>query len=256
MTPPALRLVTWNVHRARGRDGRLDPGRVLGVIAGDIADAAPDLLLLQEADADPPPHEGLLDPSAIEAATGLRHAQADPATRWGPASLGFLGVAVFAHPRLAVGACRLLDLPGRCPRGAVVLDLAPPGAAPLRLVATHLSLAQWLRAVQLRAIGQHLARSRPAMDAVIAGDLNEWRPWGGLALSRRVAGLALHGPARATFPTPRPVLPLDRALGTRPGLVAEARALDGPAIRAASDHHPLLATIAPRALDARPGGPP
>ncbi|MEM7642917.1 MAG: endonuclease/exonuclease/phosphatase family protein [Pseudomonadota bacterium] len=233
----SLRVATWNVHRGVGTDGRFDPARIAEVIATDIAPAVPDILVLQEADADDWPHAGILDIPEIEAATGLRHAHG-PELLWGPDSHGFLGVIVFLHPRLTVTRGRVLDLPGHAHRGAVVLDLA----LPLRLVATHLSLAQWLRGVQMRAIGQYLHRS-PQMRTVLVGDLNEWRPWAGLAFSRAVTGRTLTGPALATFPVGRPVLPLDRIMGDWPGMIGNAQVLDTPLIRAASDHRPLMAQV-------------
>ena len=81
------------------------------------------------------------------------------------------------------------------------------------------------------------------MPTVLLGDLNEWRPWGGLALSRRIAGRHLTGPARATFPARLPLLPLDRILCDVPGAVAQARAIATPEVRAASDHLPLAARL-------------
>ena len=240
--PRELTCVTWNVHRGVGMDGRRDPGRVVDAVAGEIAAEVPDIFVLQEADEQVTPHAGILDLARMEAATGLVHAQSAPELRGRTESHGFQGNVVLLHPRLSVTRGRIVDLPGLCPRGAVVLDLAAPGAGPLRLVATHLSLAQWLRAVQLRTLGQHLARA-PAMRLLLVGDLNEWRPWGGLAFSRRVVGRPLFGPVRATFPSPAPVLPLDRILGDRPGMVRAARVLSGQAARAASDHLPLLARL-------------
>ncbi len=62
-------------------------------------------------------------------------------------------------------------------------------------------------------------------------------------MAGRVAGMPLLGPARATFPVGWPLLPLDRVLGSRKGLVVATRVLDGPDIRAASDHRPLAATL-------------
>ncbi|MEM8822108.1 MAG: endonuclease/exonuclease/phosphatase family protein [Pseudomonadota bacterium] len=233
----SLRVVTWNVHRGVGADGRFDPERILRVIADDITPDAPDILVLQEADEDHWPHRGFLDIDGIEAVTGLQHAHG-PDLLWGPESHGFLGVIVFVHPRISVLGGRVLDLPGHAHRGAVVLDLA----LPLRIVATHLSLAQWLRAVQMRAVGQFLHRASD-METVLIGDINEWRPWGGLAFSRAVVGRSLTGPARATFPVGRPILPLDRILGDRPGLITDPKVMDSPGIRAASDHRPLMATI-------------
>jgi endonuclease/exonuclease/phosphatase family metal-dependent hydrolase len=237
-----LVCVSWNIHRGRGNDGVIDPGRTASVLCDEVCRPAPDILVLQEADEEVPPHRGFLDLPAIEAATGLAWVHAPPAHRWGAESHGFLGTIVLVDPGWQVEDVALVDLPGRCHRGAVVVDLDREGQR-LRIVGTHLSLAQGLRMAQMRTIGQHLFR-RDARPTVLAGDLNEWRPWGGLALSRRVTGVALAGPAPATFPTGRPLLPLDRVLATPPARVVAARALDGPGIRIASDHRPLRAEIA------------
>ncbi len=236
-----LDCVTWNIHRGQGRDGRVDPARIVEVLAAEVAHETPDVLALQEADEDRPPHRGILDLSRIEAVTGLRHAQSDPELRWGAASHGFLGSILFLRPDIKVRAARLIDLPGHCHRGAVVLDVDRHGAG-FRLITTHLSLSQALRAVQLRTIGQVLGRL-PKMQTILLGDLNEWRPWGGIALSGRLVGTAFTGPARATFPATRPILALDRILSDRPQAVCNLRVLDGPGIRSASDHRPLRASV-------------
>jgi endonuclease/exonuclease/phosphatase family metal-dependent hydrolase len=241
--PPAdFTCVSWNIHRGRGNDGVIDPDRTLRVLRDEVAPPDLSALILQEADAETPPHDGFLDLAAIEAATGLVHLHGDTAHRWSAGSHGFLGTVVFLHPSAQVEAVALVDLPGHCHRGAVVVDFAQGGRA-LRLVGTHLSLGQGLRMAQMRTIGQHLFRRDPRL-TILAGDLNEWRPWGGLALSRRVLGMAFSGPASATFPVHRPLLPLDRVLVTPPGKVIETRVLDGPGIRMTSDHRPLFARIA------------
>jgi endonuclease/exonuclease/phosphatase family metal-dependent hydrolase len=200
-----------------------------------------DVLVLTEADSDGPPYVGFLDIPSIEAATGLRYLHAKPQHRWDTDSHGFLGAIVFVHPSFLVNAIHLLDLPGWCHRGAVVVDLSR-GDDHFLLVATHLSLSQVLRLAQMRVIAQHIERAAPK-PAVLVGDLNEWRPWGGLALSRRCLGVTLDGPAKATFPAARPVLPLDRVLCTPPAKVLSSTVLDGPGIRQTSDHRPLAATI-------------
>lgn len=238
---PAFEVVTWNIHRARGADGRIDPARITAAIARHLADPAPAVLALTEADAECPPHSGLLDLAAVEAATGLRHAQTDPALRWGPGSHGFLGTVLFLAPGWPLRDGALIDLPGHCPRGAVLVETEHAGH-PLRIVATHLSLGQPLRIAQMRTIGQHLARRR-AMPTLLMGDLNEWRPWGGLALAPRVAGQRFAGPARASYPAAWPVLPLDRILGAGGALVTAAAAVHAPGLRAASDHLPVRASV-------------
>jgi len=242
---PVLRqiaCVTWNIHRARGQDGLIDPGRVARVLTQDVCPrASHQIMALQEADTETPPHAGILDLDLIEAETGLRHVHRDAGMRWGVHSHGFLGAILFLHPDFRIVAQDVLDLPGHCHRGAVVTEAVHSGVL-LRIVTTHMSLSQPLRVVQMRIIGQYLRR-RPVMQTILLGDLNEWRPWGGLALSRRTVGVRLSGPVRPTFPSRRPILPLDRILTDRPGAVTDMRSIDTPGIRAASDHLPLSARV-------------
>lgn len=237
MPRSALAFATWNLHRARGADGRVDPARSTAAIlaAPDLAGA--DVLALTEAEAEAPPYARLLDLVAIEKATGL----CAVGLRWGPQSDGFLGTLLLLRPPLRPDWAAVVDLPGVYPRGAVVVELASPS---LRIIATHLSLVQALRIAQMRTLAQALAR-RPAMPTVLVGDLNEWRPWGGLAFGAAVAGRTFTGPAHATFPARLPLLPLDRILCDRPGAVTEARVLAAAPFRAASDHLPLVARVDP-----------
>lgn len=236
-----LRLATWNVHRGRGEDGVVDPARTADVLAREVAPEAADALLLQEADEEADPQRGFLDLAGIEARTGLRSAHAREALRWGEDSDGFHGNVVLLADGLEVEEAVALDLPGRNHRGAVVLDLRRRRAR-FRLIGIHLSRLQALRVAQMRTIGQHLARRSPR-PLIVAGDTNEWRPWGGLAFGSAVVGRALTGPARATFPTPRPLLPLDRVLAADGAIVERTSVLDGPGIRSASDHRPLAARV-------------
>lgn len=234
-------LVSWNIHRGRGNDGVVDAGRTLDVLKAEVLRPGCEALILQEADEETPPHEGFLDIPRLEADSGLRHVHGDAAARWGRDSHGFLGVILFLAPSVKVEDIVLLDLPGHCHRGAVIVD-ARRDRHRFRLIGTHLSLWQALRVAQMRTLGQHLFR-RNNRQTILCGDLNEWRPWGGLALSSRVLGQRFEGPARATFPVQRPFLPLDRVLTSAPGRVTSASVLDGPGIRMASDHRPLAATV-------------
>lgn len=236
-----MQCISWNIHRSRGNDGVVDPARTVSVLRDEVWRPDGDVLIFQEADEEVPPHHGLLDLQQIEQVTGLRHVHGAPDHRWGEGSHGFLGVIIFLHPSFQVDDIVLLDLPGHCHRGAVIVDAQRDGQ-PFRLIGTHLSLWQGLRIAQMRTIGQHLFRRRRRPTALI-GDLNEWRPWGGLALSPKVLGADFGGPAPATFPVRRPFLPLDRVLVSAPGKVVSTEVLDGPGIRMASDHRPLIANI-------------
>ncbi|TFL18373.1 endonuclease/exonuclease/phosphatase family protein [Jannaschia formosa] len=238
---PALACATWNVHRAVDMAGRRVPDRCLDAIAEVVMPQGPRVLALQEADSDDPPHEALLDPARLSAITGLRSVHDGDDMRWTREGGGFLGNVLMLDPAIELRTRRIVDLPGAVPRAAVLAETVTDGA-PLRIVSCHLSLLQALRAVQLRTLGQVIARA-PAMQTILLGDLNEWRPWGGLALSRRMTGLALSGPARRTFPSRRPLLPLDRILTDRGGRVEGLRVLSVAGWRDVSDHLPLIGRV-------------
>ncbi|HBG97586.1 MAG TPA: endonuclease [Rhodobacteraceae bacterium] len=236
-----MSTTSWNIHRGRGQDGAIDAGRTADVLCGEVLAQPTDILVLQEADEEQPPHAGILDLGDVETRTGMRHLHCARAQRWGAESHGFLGVVLFAGRGIEVEALALLDLPGHCHRGAVIAELRKDGC-PFRIVGTHLSLSQVLRIVQMRTLGQHLFRRTPR-PTVLCGDFNEWRPWGGIAFSRAVLGSRFSGPAPATYPVRRPFLALDRVLAAGGARVSEARVLDGAGIRMASDHRPLRAMI-------------
>lgn len=233
--------ISWNIHRGRGNDGRVDPDRTLDVVRDEVWRDGADALFLQEADEEAHPYHGVLDVARVEAITGLCHVQGCATRRSSAHSHGFNGVVAYLHPDIEVEAVRLIDLAGVCPRGALVLDTARHGLS-FRFVVTHLSLSQALRVVQMRAIGQHLRRC-DARPLILCGDLNEWRPWGGMALTKRIVGQRLHGPARRTFPVRLPCLPLDRILTNSPGFVSDFQVLNGPGIRMASDHRPVMGRV-------------
>lgn len=236
-----LGCVTWNVHRAKGQDGIVDPARVVAAIGSALVPQASDVLALQEADGECRPHASILDVARIAALTGLNCVHDTPVLRWGPQSDGFLGTILFLHPRFEQTHANVIDLPGHCHRGAISVETQVDQRF-VRIISTHLSLSQPLRIVQMRIIGQYLRR-RPKMQTILLGDLNEWRPWGGLALSQKCVGTALRGPALRTFPTNRPLLPLDRILTDAPGTVEDVKVIDTPETNLASDHRPLAGLV-------------
>lgn len=236
-----IRCATWNVHRAKGTDGKVDAARVVDAIGQVLGPLKLDVLALQEADGECRPHERILDVRQIAQRTGLTYMHDDPGLRWGAESDGFLGTILFVAPSLQRVHTDVIDLPGHCHRGAVSLEVVC-GERPLRIMSTHLSLSQPLRMVQMRTIGQYLRR-RPRMQTILLGDLNEWRPWGGLMFHSALVGTALRGPVRRSFPSTRPLLPLDRILTDAPGKVLQMRAVRTDDVVLASDHLPLEAVV-------------
>lgn len=236
-----LRCATWNVHRAKGQDGVIDPVRVVEAIGSVLQPFAGDVLALQEADGECRPHAGIFDVERISEVTGLRYQHDSPSLRWGTQSDGFLGTILFLHPRFTRIHAEVIDLPGHCHRGAISVETQVQGRY-CRIMSTHLSLSQPLRMIQMRIIGQYLRR-RPKMQTVLLGDLNEWRPWGGLAFAQRLVGTRLQGAAPRTFPSGAPLLPLDRILTDAPGRVSNVQVIDTPLTNIASDHRPLAGNV-------------
>lgn len=227
---PVFRVVTWNVHGCVGRDGVCNPAGVADV----LAELAPDLSALQEID-------------ARMAVPGIDDVFGYFASRLGWSSLGARTIATaqghYGHllmsrwPLEALGV-EDLSVPRREPRQALLASLLAPFGR-LAIVAAHLGLGPIERRRQLRRLKRVLGSfgTRPI---VALGDFNDPRRRG---VSERALCPPLEpGPAPATFPARRPLLPLDRVWCSRPLEVLGVRTL--PAARALSDHLPLVAELA------------
>jgi endonuclease/exonuclease/phosphatase family metal-dependent hydrolase len=231
-SPPAsLRIASWNIHKGIGADRRRDLARTTRV----IAEIAPDLMALQEADLRFGSRAGLLDLDQLYAETGMTLL---PIDRPGP-SHGWHGNLILARePELL--DLHTLSLPGLEPRGALISDLSLRGHR-LRVIAAHLGLLRSSRRAQSQAILDRLSRLAP-LPTVLMGDLNEWRagPGSPLALLGRHFTLA---DAVPSFPARRPFLPLDRMMAGPGHRLADLAVHDTPLSRRASDHLPLTARL-------------
>lgn len=223
----ALVVVSWNVHSCVGHDGRCDPERVAAALCALDAD----VIALQEVDVGY--RHGRDQLAALARATGTVPIPGPTIVR-GDGSYGN-GVLT----RLPVLEAKGVDLTcgGPEPRGALEVRLDTPHG-PLVVVDTHLGLLAAERARQVARLVPLVDRD-PDVPLVLAGDLNEWRPW-----SRTLAAFDLRlGPAPRprTFPACLPVLPLDRVWARPAGSLLEVRAVAEAA--AASDHLPLVARV-------------
>ena len=225
---PGLKIVSYNVHRAIGRDRRFSPERILGV----LDEIGPDVVALQEVEA----HDRGADMlewlakqtgmHAIAGTTLLRHD-------------GHYGNGLLT--RLPITQKTLCDLSwrGREPRGAIAADLDVHGE-PLRVVATHLGLRPAERRDQVQRLIK-LFTDVPADKAVLLGDLNEWFLWG--RPLRRLHRYFKHTPHKATFPSGWPFLALDRVWTHPRSLLKRIHVHRTPLSRVASDHLPLVAFV-------------
>jgi endonuclease/exonuclease/phosphatase family metal-dependent hydrolase len=225
-----VRLVSYNIHACVGGDGRRDPERIAAVLAR----LAPDVVALQEVDSRTS-RGGLDQAQLIAAALGMGVVEG-PLMHEGE---GHYGNAMLSRwPQQLVTEGRF-TMCGPEPRGWLAVDVTAPGGTRWRIVNTHLDLMGKARSRQLAELAACVARmARPLL---LAGDLNEWRPW-----RRRLAGLpeaVTLLPALATFPAWLPLVALDR-LGMK-----GARLVEGPSVdrsqeaRQVSDHLPLWAEL-------------
>lgn len=220
-----LVLATYNIHRCVGWDGRYDPGRIRDV----IRELDADVVALQEVDS--PDQHGLELAHWLGEESKLKVVA-------GPTLLerrGHHGNAVLT--RCEYGDVRLVDLslPGYEPRGAIDMDITCDGIA-VQLIATHLGLRPWERRVQVERL---LERVRP--NCLLMGDLNEWWLWGHPL--RWIKAIFGHAPALPTFPSVRPVLPLDRIWVRPEALMRRITVHRTPLSAQASDHLPLRAIV-------------
>jgi endonuclease/exonuclease/phosphatase family metal-dependent hydrolase len=225
-------VATWNVHGGVGRDGRYSPARIAGV----VGETGADVIALQEVGSRVP-GDALLD--ALLRDTGFTAVDGWTCRR-GECDFGNVLLS-----RFPVEQARRLDLSvgRREPRGALDVVLRLPQGR-LRVIATHLGLWPGERRAQVEHILAAL-EGETSLPTVLAGDLNEWFRWG-----RPFRWLHRHfapTPAPATFPSWRPVLPLDRLWAKPASLLSGVQVHRSTLARAASDHLPLVARLAMRA---------
>jgi endonuclease/exonuclease/phosphatase family metal-dependent hydrolase len=223
-----LSLLTYNIHRAIGLDGRHDPQRILDLVGR----LNPDICALQEVE--------------------TRHGEADFFTEWGQRAgyrvisgrtltRGSVAYGNVVLSRLSVVKVREMDLTfqRREPRGALDVELSCQGV-PLRLLATHLGLMPGERRHQVQLLLSVLTKNN-AERIVLMGDINEWFMWG--RPLRWMHAFFGGTPARRTFPARWPVLALDRIWAHPWQMLGKVSAIRSPIARVASDHLPLLAEI-------------
>lgn len=225
-----MRIVSYNIHGCVGTDGRRDPGRIAAVLAA----LEPDLVLLQEVDSRLS-RGGLDQAMLLGRALGMAVVEG-PLLR---EHRGHYGNAVLSRWPVRHRAEGPYRAQGFEPRGWLLVEAVPPGGWSWRALVTHLDLCGRARTAQLAELAALVAAQTAPF--LLAGDLNEWRPW-----RRRLAGLPraldLLEP-QPTFPARLPVLALDR-IGVKGAAVrVKARVDRSPLARKASDHLPLWAEL-------------
>jgi endonuclease/exonuclease/phosphatase family metal-dependent hydrolase len=202
------------------------PERILAV----LAELAPDLVVLQEADRRFGSRAAAL-PLDLMAGHGWTPVPFESR----PASIGWHGNAILAGPRMTLHDRLRLEIPALEPRGAVLAEFEVAGA-PVRVVGMHLDLSGLVRRRQAHAILDTIAR-RESMPTVLMGDMNEWRTSAGCIADFAADYHLVHtGPS---FPATRPLARLDRIFLSDDMDAIDSGVHHSPLATNASDHLPV-----------------
>lgn len=223
----SLRVLTYNLHRFVGGDGRSDPERVLQVI--ESVDA--DILALQEVGWDRSEKQGESAFEWLQTRLAMKGCFAEAFTD----ERGPYGHALFCRYPLTETKLTDLSVPDREPRIAIEAHLTWH-KLPLQVIAVHLGLGNRERHHQMGMVWDRLTHHRVDTQ-LLMGDFNEWYPWSG-TLRRLRAGFGEH-PRHPTFPARWPRLALDRIWVRGENSQIRLQTLRDAEARIASDHLPL-----------------
>lgn len=221
----SYRIASYNIRKARGLDGRRDPGRIVDVLNGLGAD----VITLQEADRRLGDRPAALPKDLIARSTDF---DVVPLAA-NDVSLGWHGNAMLIRRGIKVARTTQITLPGAEPRGATAVTLADG----LTVVGVHLGLLRSSRRKQLRKIAAHVGTPEKT---VVIGDMNEWSATRGFEALRD--DFALHSPGRS-FHASRPIAALDRVALSLDLQLADAGVDQRKLSKRASDHLPIWADV-------------
>lgn len=239
-----LRLLTYNVHRCLGMDGKLSPTRIARVIAR----YAPDVVALQEVDVKHRSTGGVDQTEHIARLLGMT-GQFHPALRMKD---GDYGIAVMSrYPMQLMKADVLPRLRAQAyyqPRAALWVTVDVMGA-PVQVINTHLSLWPEERLRQIEALlgREWLRHPRCRAPEVLCGDFNAWP---GSPVYRQVSAVLQDAQRAVSAHEPKhtwagrwPLARIDHVfVGSRVrvlGIEVPTTALE----RVASDHLPLIVDV-------------
>jgi endonuclease/exonuclease/phosphatase family metal-dependent hydrolase len=222
-----VRVLTYNIHRARGLDGRDRLDRIIDVL-GEV-DA--DIVALQEVLA---PHAPVL-----AEATGMRvvfgRTRVLPQGPYG--NLCLTRLQLVAHQSYSL-TCRPFE-----PRGCLRADIEGD-AGLLHVFNVHLGLHYTERVRQVRMLAGILDRNQLPGPRLVLGDFNEWFNGHASRLLRAEFGHPC-GRRRSgrTHPSVLPVFPLDRIYHDPVMRVERVAVHRSRLARVASDHLPTYADL-------------
>jgi endonuclease/exonuclease/phosphatase family metal-dependent hydrolase len=225
----SIRVMTWNIHGAFGRNPRFDLDRVIALIKSHD----PDVIALQEIDSRRPRAEGAVEPFvALKAALGTHGIDAKAIA----AKDGDYGQALISRWPILNAEIHDISYQEREPRRAIRCEIHAPSGT-VRVVATHLGLSIRERRGQAQTLLGLVGEDD--MTSVVLGDFNDWL-WVG-SVRKVLAGQLPARSRQRTFPSFFPLLRLDRVY-CRPVSALMSTRTDLTA-RLLSDHLPVICDI-------------
>lgn len=233
VTPDRLMRLTfasYNIHKGVGTDGRRDPDRIISVLREMDAD----IIALQEADMRFGERASVLPRAALD---DTKWRAVDVSGR--PRSLGWHGNALLVRRDFDILGAQPIHLPMLEPRGAICADILAAGQR-VRIVGAHLDLSGLRRHDQVLAILKHCDHCEVTCPTVLMGDFNQWGHRGGIMREFAPPWQVL-SPGRS-FPSRRPLAPLDRIILSGEWICADTGVHHSRFSAQASDHLPVWTT--------------
>jgi endonuclease/exonuclease/phosphatase family metal-dependent hydrolase len=236
-----LRLITWNIHKGIGTDGKYRLDRVVKV----LRDLEPDVVCLQEVD------EGVgrsgyeRQSQRLADELGFPYAAMGLNVRVGAGGYGNLTLS--RHPLDEVHNVDL-TIPWKKRRSGLVTRVRWGHPKGWLVANVHLGLMHLERRAQVRRLISHLLEGSVAgQPVVLAGDWNEWRSRLVQDVVHRfgfhIARSDVAGAPWRTFPSRRPLVALDKILYRDPVRCRHVACVADLWTRTASDHLPLVVDL-------------
>ena len=232
-----MRIVTYNIHKARGMDGRVSIKRIADV----LGEVNADIVALQEiystCDTTQGQVEALASALDMKSAFGCtRHHRGQP-----------YGNAILTRWPVLESRDMNLAWTRREKRGCIRADLETPLGV-LHVFNIHMGTSYFERKHQIRGfVSSKQLHEDLTGPRVLVGDFNEWiRGLTTRILSEKFESLnlELHVKKRRSYPGLLPFLHLDHIYFERPLHVEKAELIRTRIAKVASDHLPLVATFA------------
>jgi endonuclease/exonuclease/phosphatase family metal-dependent hydrolase len=238
-TSSPLRVVTYNIHKCRGFDGKTSPSRIIDV----IRELEADILCLQE----------VVNAPRARPIYNQAHeiSKAFPDYEWSfggnrPLRGGIYGNMTLARRPMRGSRNHNLSRQGREERGVLQTDIALDNGQTLHVFNVHLGTGHMERRFQARLLMSEavLGQTELSGPRLVVGDFNEWTR----GLTTRLLRNAFqtfrpeHGLRYPrTYPGMLPMLSLDHCYYEPPLEFDSARLWRSSRALIASDHLPLVA---------------